>query len=217
MMAEFERRKRARTMTLPTDDIEVRMMLRQLDQPICTKISASTHRGALSSITFAGLFGEDKPDRRERLRALLSSMDEDDVTKILHREQAETAPQQRDESTWYHEGPWSLREARVAIANYSLPRFDFFPLYTPLFDLYRTLSSTFFFCRAKQRLEKAREEMQKPPQQRALKLQETHKWIRDVGIFGSQVGDNRPLSFCEFAPDSKHLITSGWCVWVVFE
>jgi U4/U6 small nuclear ribonucleoprotein PRP4 len=38
MMAEFERRRRSRTMTLPTDDAEVRAMLRQLDQPICTTI-----------------------------------------------------------------------------------------------------------------------------------------------------------------------------------
>lgn len=44
------------------------MKLRMLNQPIC-------------------LFGEDILDRRERLRALLSTLDEDRVAAILHSEE----------------------------------------------------------------------------------------------------------------------------------
>jgi U4/U6 small nuclear ribonucleoprotein PRP4 len=34
-MAEFERRRRARALTLPTDELEVKLLLRQLGEPIC--------------------------------------------------------------------------------------------------------------------------------------------------------------------------------------
>lgn len=35
VMAEFERRRRARTLTLPTDDGHVKLLLRKLNEPIC--------------------------------------------------------------------------------------------------------------------------------------------------------------------------------------
>ena len=31
-----------------------------------------------------------------------------------------------------------------------------------------------------------------------------------MGDYGSQVGDNRPISFCRFSPDSKMLVTASW-------
>jgi U4/U6 small nuclear ribonucleoprotein PRP4 len=34
-MAEFERRRRARALTLPTDELEVKLLLQQLGEPIC--------------------------------------------------------------------------------------------------------------------------------------------------------------------------------------
>ena len=86
MLAEFDRRRRARTLTLPTDDVQVilnllfrkfngivlilqvKLKLRALNQPIC-------------------LFGEDALDRRERLRALLSTMSEDEIAAVLHTDE----------------------------------------------------------------------------------------------------------------------------------
>lgn len=53
VLAEFERRKRAKTINVPTDDTEIQIQLRAIGEPIC-------------------LFGEDKQDRRERLRKFLS-------------------------------------------------------------------------------------------------------------------------------------------------
>lgn len=35
MLAEFDRRRKARTLPLPTDDIQVKLMLRRLNKPIC--------------------------------------------------------------------------------------------------------------------------------------------------------------------------------------
>ncbi|KRX78563.1 U4/U6 small nuclear ribonucleoprotein Prp4, partial [Trichinella sp. T6] len=165
MLAEFQRRKRARMMTLPTDDYEVKALLRQLGHPIC-------------------LFGEDKPDRRERLRKILSLMAEEEAHRILRREEP-AVESQEDETTWYHEGSEALKSARIFIAQYSLPR-------------------------AKERLLKAREQKNIPGQERAIRLQETHKWISTVTNFSSQIGDVRPVVYCDFSPDSKFIATAGW-------
>lgn len=164
--AEFERRKRARQLTLPTDDGEVKALLRSLDQPIC-------------------LYGEDKPDRRERLRTILSTLEEDEAQRILRKEEPKVEKPKEDDTTWYHPGTEELVQARIFIAKYSLPR-------------------------AQARLDRARQRQQMPPQQRAIKLQETHKWVRGLTNFSSQVGDTRPVSHCEFSPNSQYLATAGW-------
>ncbi|VDN01882.1 unnamed protein product [Thelazia callipaeda] len=177
VMAEFERRRRARTLTLPTDDGHVKLLLRKLNKPIC-------------------LFGEDKLDRKERLRTLLSTMPEEEVTRILHSPEETETVQPKDSSTWYHKGLAALRDVRVIIADYSLRR-------------------------AQQRLKKARETLANEPYNSAVRTQEMHRWIAGLSVYGSQVADVRPVSYCEFSPDSKHLITSGWsgecCIWSVPE
>ncbi|KIH62573.1 WD domain, G-beta repeat protein [Ancylostoma duodenale] len=92
--------------------IQVKLKLRKLNQPIC-------------------LFGEDILDRRERLRALLSTMTEDEVAAILHTEEVSSdiypfkgyvEKPDEETTTWYHRGPMALRAARVAIADFSLRR-----------------------------------------------------------------------------------------------
>ncbi|KAL7072417.1 hypothetical protein ACQ4LE_008521 [Meloidogyne hapla] len=103
ILADFDRRRKARSLTLPTDDIKVKLMLRKCNEPIC-------------------IFGEDILDRRERLRSLLSRMSEDEIHAILHLDDKERADIQDDQSTWYHRGPAALRDARVEIADFSLER-----------------------------------------------------------------------------------------------
>lgn len=88
-------------------------------------------------------------------------------------------------TTWYHEGPEALRQARLFLAEYSLPR-------------------------AKLRLQKQREYSEIPPSQRMAITQETHKKLREFTNYCSQVGDNRPLSHCSFSPNSALLATSSW-------
>ncbi|KFD55896.1 hypothetical protein M513_03335, partial [Trichuris suis] len=174
ILAEFERRKRARHMTLPTDDYEVKALLRQLGHPIC-------------------LFGEDKPDRRERLRKLLSMMEEEEAHRILRREEPRVEVRE-EETTWYHEGTEGLKKARLFMVMYSLPK-------------------------AKERLEIARESRSMPSKEKAIRLQETHRWITSVSNYCSQVGDTRPLAYCDFSPDSRMIATAGWSgsckVWTV--
>uniref|UniRef100_A0AC34GR54 Pre-mRNA processing factor 4 (PRP4)-like domain-containing protein n=1 Tax=Panagrolaimus sp. ES5 TaxID=591445 RepID=A0AC34GR54_9BILA len=169
ILAEFDRRRKARTLTLPTDDVKVKLMLRNLNEAIC-------------------LFGEDILDRRERLRRILSELGEDDVTRILHSLDRKE-PVKSDlpnNKTWYHEGPPELLDGRIFIADYSLPR-------------------------AQRRLQVALERSKKPTSEKALRRQELHKWIHSIQLHGSQTAGLRAVSFCEFSPDSKHIITSAWC------
>ena len=101
---ELERKKRARMMAITTDDSEVRRYLRQLGEPIT-------------------LFGEGPADRRNRLKELLSYYGTDAIEK-KKEEEREVSKQEKDqaETTWYHEGPDSLKTARLWLAYYSLPR-----------------------------------------------------------------------------------------------
>ncbi|KAF0304124.1 U4/U6 small nuclear ribonucleoprotein Prp4 [Amphibalanus amphitrite] len=166
LLDEFERRKRARQIHVSTDDAEVKRRLRQRDQPIC-------------------LFGEGPADRRNRLRDLLSR-DEDGGAPEAPSAETESAPQEQPRTeTWYHEGPAELRQARLWIAGYSLPR-------------------------AKARLAAARERLQTPEPTRNAERQQLQKQLRALGLHASQVGDTRPVSHCAFSPDGRQLATASW-------
>lgn len=102
LLEEFERRKKARSINVSTDDGEVKRNLRQLGEPIC-------------------LFGEGPAERRSRLRDILSRLGEDSVIRREAEEERKLFEKDQ-EQTWYHEGPESLIIARRWIAEYSLPR-----------------------------------------------------------------------------------------------
>ncbi|BFZ20632.1 hypothetical protein BsWGS_23671 [Bradybaena similaris] len=102
-LAEFEKRKRARTIQVSTDDSEVKANLRQIGEPIC-------------------LFGEGPAERRERLRKLLAELGESAIRQKKEEKQKEQKKKEEDNITWYHEGPQSLKNARYWIAEYSIPR-----------------------------------------------------------------------------------------------
>ncbi|XP_064616387.1 U4/U6 small nuclear ribonucleoprotein Prp4-like [Liolophura sinensis] len=166
LLAEFEKRKRARQIQVSTDDSEVKANLRQLGEPIC-------------------LFGEGPADRRERLRKLLGTIGEDSLKKKGIHQQQQKQKEEQENITWYHEGPDSLRDARIWLAKYSLPR-------------------------AKARLEKQRELKDIPQTQKQAATQDLHKRLRSLTIECSQIGDNRPLSFCQFSPNCKMLAVGSW-------
>ena len=106
ILEEFERRKKVKAINVSTSDSEVEEDRRKLREPIC-------------------LFGEGPADRRSRLRELLGRLGEDDVKRrrIMDDMRADEDNEVRSEdTTWYHEGPDSLRVAREWIAQYSIPR-----------------------------------------------------------------------------------------------
>ncbi|XP_071948009.1 U4/U6 small nuclear ribonucleoprotein Prp4-like [Antedon mediterranea] len=104
LLAEFARRKKARTLHISTDDSMVKAKLRDIGEPIC-------------------LFAEDAADRRERLRQKLSLIGSAGLNILIQKEvEKEKKQKEEDNKTWYHEGPQSLKSARQWIAKYSLPR-----------------------------------------------------------------------------------------------
>ncbi|XP_030853727.1 U4/U6 small nuclear ribonucleoprotein Prp4 [Strongylocentrotus purpuratus] len=169
LLAEFERRRKARQITVSTDDSEVKAQLRKYGEPIC-------------------LFSEGPAERRERLRHLLAALgemaDQDKQAKKANKEKAKDGEAEK-QTTWYHEGPASLKNARLWIAEYSLPRAD-------------------------KRLEEAREAMRIPESQTNARRQELHRKARSLTAIGSQIGDTRPISYCRFSPDSRLLATASW-------
>ncbi|XP_039677854.1 U4/U6 small nuclear ribonucleoprotein Prp4 [Perca fluviatilis] len=64
--------------------------------------------------------------------------------------------------------------------------------------------------RAMRRLEAARAQREVAEATRAIRQQEMHKSLRNLNNFCSQIGDDRPISFCHFSPDSKMLATASW-------
>ncbi|XP_066569436.1 U4/U6 small nuclear ribonucleoprotein Prp4 [Amia ocellicauda] len=166
VLAEFERRKRARQINVSTDDAEVKACLRALGEPIT-------------------LFGEGPAERRERLRNVLSVVGTDALKKSKKDDEKSKRSQDEFQQTWYHEGPSTLKEARLWLARYSLPR-------------------------AMRRLEEARAHKEIPEATRTVRQQELHKSLRNLNNFCSQIGDDRPISYCQFSPNSKLLVTASW-------
>jgi len=111
LMEEFDRKKRLKAISVPTDDGVIKARLRELGHPIC-------------------LFAERPEQRRDRLRELLSvfeqlipgfsTRDKDDEGEGSGASGAADAASASE--VWYHEGPEELRVSREWIADYSIPR-----------------------------------------------------------------------------------------------
>lgn len=104
LMDEFDRKRRAAQLIVPTADRDVKAKLRSRGEPIT-------------------LFGEGPSERRDRLRALLADAAEalgQDAADV-DMQDAEDAPGDEQEE-FYTQGTQSLLDARRDMAKYSLPR-----------------------------------------------------------------------------------------------
>ncbi|KAI9267418.1 WD40-repeat-containing domain protein [Sporodiniella umbellata] len=99
VLDEFDRRKRAFSLAVPTDDGRVRQRLRDLEEPQC-------------------LFGEGPGDRRDRLRYLLSKLE---GKSVVNEEEAKDDEDETEEE-FFTPGSAELLEARRFMTKYSLPR-----------------------------------------------------------------------------------------------
>ncbi|KAG0291464.1 hypothetical protein BGZ98_003004 [Dissophora globulifera] len=104
-MEMFERRKRARTLAVPTEDKKVREKLREMGEPVC-------------------LFGEDNMDRRSRLRELMArdAPVEGGDEKMASGDEDNESESDEEEEEVYTPGTEALLKARRDIARYSLPK-----------------------------------------------------------------------------------------------
>lgn len=104
ILSQFERKRRAAAMAVPTDDTRVRARLREFGEPIT-------------------LFGEGPADRRDRLRELLTDLSERQAGEgDIEMQEAEEEEEAEQQEEFYTEGTDDLLEARKAIARFSLPR-----------------------------------------------------------------------------------------------
>ncbi|OAA32884.1 WD40/YVTN repeat-like-containing domain protein [Moelleriella libera RCEF 2490] len=107
ILNQFNRKRLAASIVVPTDDGRVRAKLREMGEPIT-------------------LFGEGPGDRRDRLRELmtiqaeLDGLENGDVIMEDAPAQQEEAEEQDEE--FYSRGGDALLRARIEIAEYSLPR-----------------------------------------------------------------------------------------------
>ena len=122
-------------------------------------------------------------DRRERLRDYVSRNPE--VVDILRDDSEPDGDAAHAAEEFYTYGPDGLLEARKMIFNYSIPK-------------------------AKERIAEQRQEC-------AVDLAERKKirfeWYNHCKTFETkalQFGDDRPLSYCSFSPNSKLLATGSW-------
>ncbi len=114
VMAALDERAVARTMAVPTNDVEVRRRLRALGEPITQ-------------------FGEREVDRRERLREVLTKarmrrkeagedVEDGEEGDEEGNEEEEDDDDEEQEEEFYTEGTDALLEARQRIARFSLQR-----------------------------------------------------------------------------------------------
>lgn len=106
ILSQFERKRLAATIAVPTDDGRVRAKLRELGEPVT-------------------LFGEGPADRRDRLRELLTTQAEQgrlESQDVQMGEAGEEAEEAEQEEEFYTRGSPELYAARLDIARFSLPR-----------------------------------------------------------------------------------------------
>ncbi|KAK0467004.1 U4/U6 snRNP-specific spliceosomal protein [Desarmillaria tabescens] len=103
ILEELERKKKARSMAVPTDDNRVKIRLREIGEPIT-------------------LFGERAADRRDRLIYVLSQINAARGDDAMHLDEDESSESEAEEEEFYSPGSLELLEARRRIAEYSLPR-----------------------------------------------------------------------------------------------
>jgi U4/U6 small nuclear ribonucleoprotein PRP4 len=107
ILSQFDRKRKAAAIAVPTDDGRVRDRLRQMGEPIT-------------------LFGEGPGDRRDRLRQLLAIQAEIDAEGDgegdISMHDADDQHDNEQEEEFYTKGLPELVEARKAIARYSLPK-----------------------------------------------------------------------------------------------
>jgi len=182
-LEEFESRKKARNIVIPTDDKLVQLKLRELGEPII-------------------YFGERPGERRERLREVLAKKGLDDGMPVHLNQPYEY---RQDQETFYTEGTPALKAARVFFAKYSLPRAKD-RIENQVLKRKRDEEG---YQAIEEQIKKTNVVIPTVEEENT-KIEEVGKLIETYTNTASQVADERPLSYCSFSPNNKQLVTAGW-------
>ncbi|KAK0618263.1 WD40-repeat-containing domain protein [Bombardia bombarda] len=170
LLSQFERRRLAATIAVPTDDGRVRAKLRELGQPVT-------------------LFGEDAADRRDRLRGLLAeqaqhpNQESADVDMKDAESEGEEGDEQEEE--FYSRGGQELLQARIDMAQYSIPR-------------------------AKSRIEFQKKEAAIPLRTHIKFRKEIKERLQGFELQGSQTAGDRHISMTRISPNGEMVATGNW-------
>ncbi|CAO1621528.1 unnamed protein product [Parajaminaea phylloscopi] len=180
LLRHFEDRKISRSLAVPTNDIRVRLRLRELAEPTT-------------------LFAEANVDRRERLREVLlrerqrridarneAGTSQGDALEEEEDVRSESSGESESEDEeFYTEGSSELLEARRDMAWYSL-------------------------ARAKARIHQQKREATVPLNSLVRRRKHVYEPLKSFTSLGSQPADDRPISMVRFSPDGQQLATGSW-------
>ncbi|KAB5563598.1 WD40 repeat-like protein [Coniochaeta sp. 2T2.1] len=171
LLSQFERKRLAASIAVPTDDGRVRAKLRELGEPVT-------------------LFGEGPADRRDRLRDLLTtqvqlaSQQPGGDVDMKDANQAEDEADEQEEE-FYSRGGDELLHARIAIAEYSLPR-------------------------AKKRTAFQKKEATIPLRTHVKFRKQIKERLQAFELQGSQIAGDRNVSMTRLSPNGEYVATGNW-------
>ena len=163
----IEQTRVSKSIIVPTQDAEVRIFLRGLREPVT-------------------LFGEGNLERRDRLRGLLTKLDQDAIERLQQtiadgdvgaQVAGSLIVNERPEGTFFTEGSDELRQFRHKVAIFSLQR-------------------------ARERL-RAEKEL-------GDESMESYDDIRNLTNQASELADTRPVVSCAFSPGDEYIAVASW-------
>ncbi|KAF2753236.1 U4/U6 small nuclear ribonucleoprotein-like protein Prp4 [Pseudovirgaria hyperparasitica] len=169
IMSQFERKRRAAAIAVPTDDTRVRARLRELKEPMT-------------------LFGEGPAERRDRLREILTSIQEsaDHLQDEVMRDATEQPDDEGEaQEEFYTIGTDALLNARKHLAKYSL-------------------------AKAQGRVLYQKQEATIPLRSHVKHREDIKHGLATFELFGSQVAGDRPVSLARFSPNGQLVAAGHW-------
>eukprot|EP01029_Cantina_marsupialis_P028945 TRINITY_DN778229_c0_g1_i1.p1 TRINITY_DN778229_c0_g1~~TRINITY_DN778229_c0_g1_i1.p1 ORF type:complete len:485 (+),score=120.58 TRINITY_DN778229_c0_g1_i1:98-1552(+) len=181
ILQEHEAINRANQIVIPTQDIDVKMYLRVIGEPIC-------------------LFGENPANRRNRLRLILAKSDmTDDQIKEL-------AGQMPTFASAVVGGSTDVKD-KVDVATetfYTRPK-------DQSLELSRKFIFDYSMKQANQRLLTERGLNEEERAKIDVECSKLYANLNSVALETTQVGGERPLTRSRFSPDETEVLTAGWC------
>ncbi|OWZ48445.1 hypothetical protein LQV05_003280 [Cryptococcus neoformans] len=176
-----DERERAQNAAI-IEELERKKRLRKLAVPTDDKKVRERLRAYGEPIT---LFGEGPGDRRDRLKYVQEQIEQAKGEGGMVVDESDESSDEDEEGEFYTEGSDDLLEARRKIARYSLSK-------------------------ARARIARQRREYSVPLGKLVNARKELFKELKSFNNFGSQFGDDRPLSTIRFSPSSQYILTTSW-------